>query len=137
MASANVAATVEAYLKANWTQTPIKDINLEGEPPADGSPYLTVQYPTATETFVGMAEIGQRTFRESGSIRCVLSVPRRNGRMAALTLCDQLRALLRSKPLGNNVVCREASPPIENDANDVGVFYVLSFIVPYYFDLIA
>lgn len=39
-----VVDAVESRLAANWTTTPIIGVNLKGESPADGFPFLTVQY---------------------------------------------------------------------------------------------
>lgn len=61
MASKAVVDAVEARLAANWSATPIIGINLKGEPPADGSPFLTVQYPVSNSRHVGMADVGNRT----------------------------------------------------------------------------
>ena len=128
---------VESYLATNWSATAVLSVNQDAQTPADGSPFLVTQYPVANEQHIGMAAVGQRSFRESGVIRLVLSAPRGQGRAQALIWCDQLRALFRAKVIGSGVTCRMPSPPNENNANDVGNYYVLSIAIPYYFDLIA
>lgn len=140
MASKSVVDTVEAYLGANWTTTSIIGINTTGEVPADGSSFLTLQYPVANEQHVGMGGVGDRAFRETGAIRLVLSVPRAQGQGQGLAWCETLRTLFRAKDItgpGGLVRTREPSPPIVNNANDDGIYWVLSFAIPYWFDLIA
>lgn len=136
MASKPVVDAVEARLAANWTTTPIIGVNTLGEPPADGSAFLTVQYPVANESHIGMAGVGNRTFREDGAFRLVLSVPRGVGRALGLTWCETLRSLFRVQQF-SGVTARIPSPPVENDSNDKGKYWVLSFVVTYWFDFFA
>jgi hypothetical protein len=136
MASKTVVDAVEAFLAANWTTTPIIGVNLQGEPPADGSPWLTVQYPTATETHIGMAAVGNRSFREEGTIRLVLSIRRGDGQSQGLAWMDTLRNLFRAAQFGG-VTARTPSPPVNNDTNADGSFWVLSCSIPYYLDIFA
>lgn len=136
MASKAVVDAVKTRLTANWTATPIVGINVTGETPADGSPFLTVQYPVAGSRHVGMADIGNRTFREEGVIRLVLSARRGRGQAQALQWCDQLATLFRAQQFGG-VTCRVPSPPIDNDDNESGKYFVLSIAVPYFYDLVA
>jgi hypothetical protein len=60
---------------------------------ADGSSFLTVQYPIANSRHVGMASIGNRIFREEGVIRLVLSARRGRGQSQALQWCDALNVI--------------------------------------------
>jgi Bacteriophage related domain of unknown function len=136
MASKAVVDAVESRLAANWTATPIIGVNLKGEPPTDGSPFLTVQYPVANSRHVGMAGVGNRTFREEGVLRLVLSVRRGRGQSQALQWCDQLAALFRAQQF-NSITCRVPSPPIDNNDNESGNYFVLSIAIPYFYDLVA
>ena len=134
MAGKPVVDAVEAYLQANWTATPIIGVNLVGDTPADGSAFLTLQYPVAKETFIGMASVGARTFREDGVVRLVLSVPRAQGQGQALAWIETLRDLFRAQTLPGPVIFRECSPAVTDNSNDSGAYWVMSFAAVYYFD---
>lgn len=136
MASKAVIDAVSARLAANWTQTVVIPLNEQGEVPTDGKPFLSVQYPIAQETHVGMAAVGFRTFREEGAIRFVLSVSRGEGVSQALIWADQLRALFRAQQFGG-VSCLSPAPAFFDDSNDRGAYFVLSIVCEYYFDLYA
>lgn len=136
MASKSVVDAVNARLLANWTATPIIGVNMQGEPPDDAGPFLTVQYPAANSQHIGMAGVGNRVYREEGIIRLVLSVQRGLGINQGLTWCDQLIALFISQQFGI-VTARVPNPPIQHDDNDRGDYYVLSVTVPYYADFFA
>ncbi len=126
---------VEAFI-ATWSRATEITANTMGDPPADGSAWYVVQYPVATELHIGMASVGNRSFREMGTIRIVLSIPRGQGQAQGLGWLDELRALFRAAQFGG-VTCFAPSPPINNDANDQGAYWVLSSSIPYYFDLFA
>lgn len=136
MASKPVVDAVESRLAANWTTTAIIGVNLQGDTPGDGSAFLTVQYPVADEVHVGMASVGSRTFRETGVIRIVINVPRGQGVALGLAYAETLRALFRAQQF-SGVSCLAPSPATEDDTNDNGNYYALSFAVPYYFDIFA
>jgi hypothetical protein len=132
MASSAVVTAVEARLAANWTDTPVISPNVTGDTPPDGSPFVTLQFPVAVETHVGMANVGNRTFREEGTIRFVLTIARVLGQSVGLKYCDDLAALFRATQF-DGVSTFAASPPIVNNANDEGNYWVMSVSIPYYF----
>ncbi len=137
MASRAVVTAVEARLAGNWTHTSIIGANTDGETPADGSAFLTVQYPVALSTHIGMAGVGNRTFREEGTFRLVLSVPRGDGQDQGLGWCDDLIALFIAQQF-DGVTARTPSPPVvHNGENDRGQYWVMSVSVPYFYDLFA
>lgn len=136
MASKLVVDAVEARLTANWTNCPVRGANASGDVPADGSAFLTVQYPVANEEHITLGPVGQRTFRETGGIRFVLSLPAGQGTSFGLGWADQLRALFRAQQFGG-VSCLAASPAFIADANEDGVYFKLSVVVDYYFDISA
>lgn len=136
MASNAVMTAVKARLAGGWTNCPVPDINTVGETPADGSAFLTVQYPVSTEEHVGLGQVGQRVFREEGAIRFVLSVPRGQGIDQATQWADQLRVLFRAAEF-SGVTCEAASPAAFDDSNDNGDYFILRVIVPYFYDLAA
>jgi hypothetical protein len=137
MASKAVSDAVKAIVETAWAgRTPILDINVEGETPADGSAFLTIQYPIGSEEHIGMAGVGNRTFRESGAIRLVLSVPRGSGLDQAQTWCEVLRDAIRAQQVGH-LRTGSPSPPFQNDSNDQGQYYVLSIVCEYDYDAFA
>ena len=125
MAQQAVVDAVAARLAANWTTTAIILPNEDAAPPADGSAFVTLQFPTARETFIGMAAVGSRTMREDGTFRMVVSVPSGQGLDVGLGYCGTLAALFRLQTFGG-VVCFAASPPIDHDSGDSGKYWVLS-----------
>lgn len=137
MASSAVVTAVEARLAANWASTAIVGLNGQGgaaEPPEDGAPYVVVQYPLASEAQMSLGDPGNNLWREEGTFRLVLHARRGEGRAQALTWMDELRAIFRGQVFAG-IDCREASPPIENDQNDQGNYYVFSSSVAYRFDI--
>lgn len=137
MAQQAVVDAVVARLQANWSTTQLflpNDAN--GDTPADGSSFVSVQFPVARETFVGMAAVGSRAMRETGTIRIVVAVPRGQGLDIGLGYCGTLAALFRLQTF-SGVVCFEASPPIDNDSGDLGTYWVLSTSISYQFDFFA
>ncbi len=136
MASAAVVAAVESRLAANWSTTAIIGENKTLETPADGSAFVTVQYPVANEQPITMGQVGQRTFRETGGFRLVLAVPRGQGVTVGLGYVETLRSLFRAQQFGG-VNCLAASPAFVDNTNDDGVYFRLSFVVDYYADVFA
>lgn len=136
MAQQAVVDAVIARLQANWTSTPLILPNQDAEPPAAGSAFVTVQFPTGKETFIGMAAAGSRTMRETGTVRIVVSVPTGQGLDVGLEYCGTLASLFRLQTF-SGVVCFEASPPIDNDSGDDGNYWVLSTSISYQYDFYA
>lgn len=136
MASLAVQEKVEALIGNPWNGITVITPNTSGEVPADASRFLTIQYPLSDSEQVGLASVGNRNYREEGVIRLVLSVKKGEGNREALTLCETLRTLFRGYASGD-FRCWEASPPVENNDNEDGNYYVLSVAIPYYFDVIA
>lgn len=139
MASQAVAAAFRAKIGETYQSLPVFYPNEGVDTPSDGTQFLSIQYPVSSEECVGLGGVGHRTFRERGTIRIVLSVPRgldKDGMNAALVLIESMRGLLRAQIFGG-VTCEEASPPVSNDDNDAGAYWKLSFAVPYYFDIFA
>lgn len=136
MAQQAVVNAVIGVLRANWTTTPLILPNQDASPPADATAFVTVQFPTGKEAFIGMAAAGSRTMRETGTIRLVVSVPTGQGLDVGLGYCATLAALFRLQTF-DGVVCFEASPPIDNDSGDVGDYWVMSTSISYQYDFFA
>lgn len=137
MASAAVRSAVEARLAANWAHTPIRAPNpsLAGVP-ADGSAFVSVQYPLANEEQMTIGAPGANIWRETGAFRVVLAVPAATDLAVALwpARLDALRAAFRGKVF-DGVRTYEASPPIVDGATDDGAYALLSFAVVYDHDI--
>lgn len=128
---------IEARLAANWSHSVIFGPNAEGEPPTDGSPYVLVQYPVAAEeNHVGLGGVGNRTFREEGGFRVVLHIQRSKGVTEGRAWIEELRSLFRAAQF-DGVSCTTVSNAAENDSSENGNYYLLSFAVTYYFDILA
>lgn len=134
MASRTVKDAVEARLAANWTNCPIQGINLEGETPADASPFLMVQYPVSEEQQITIGAPGNNVWREEGALRFILSIARGTGVDQGLTWIEELRSLFRGKQF-SHVSTWAPSAAVLDDTNDAGNYWRLTFAVPYYFDI--
>lgn len=137
MAQGAVVSAVEAYLGATFSSVPVRYPNdAGGETPADASAFIEVQFPIANNRHVGMAAVGNRTFREEGIIRIVLSAVRGQGLDQALVTCDALMAFFLAKQFGG-VTTRTPNAPVTDDSNDNGNYWVLSIAVPYFYDYLG
>ena len=136
MASKAVMDAVAARLTASWTATLVMAPNLETRAPTGQQPHLIVQYPISKEDHIGLGQVGQRTYRETGVIRLVLNVPRAQGAETAYQWQEQLRALFRGVQF-SGVQCIGASPSTDEDNNVRGSWYQMRILVDYYFDLQA
>ncbi len=136
MASAAVMAAVRARLDANWTRCPVAYPNEKQTTPAEGSPFLAVQYPVATEERMSIGAPGSNLYREEGAIRFVLEIPRGAGIDEWTVWLDEVRALFRGKRF-DNVVTFAASPAVLDDRADAGNYWALSSAIPYQFDILG
>lgn len=126
----------EARFNAGFTRCGAIRMNSVGEPPADGSPFVVLQFPLGREEHVGLGQVGQRTFREEGVARFVLHMPRGSGTADALDWTDEIRALFRAVQF-DGVSTLSPSPPVLNDDADLGTYFVVSTAVEFYFDHLA
>lgn len=135
MASGAVHDAVMARLAA-FTAAPVYGPNERAEPPADGSAFVLLQFPVASETPASVGSPGANIYREEGAIRFVVHVPRDTGSALANSLCGQLRDLFRDKHFGG-VRTFGATPPIINDDNDDGAWCIVSCSVAYEYEILA
>jgi hypothetical protein len=140
MASMLVMNAVEAQLAANWPNAPAIILpNKASLVPADGSAFLTLEYPIANEEQISVGSPGANVFRETGAFRLTLSVPIGAGRIDKNTgqdvvgWMDALRAAFRGQTF-SGVKTWAPSSVATNDKSDDGAYYELSFAVPYYAD---
>jgi hypothetical protein len=130
MAKKAVVDAVEARLQERFSACPVFGINLQGETPEDGSTFVQVQYPVANTTTMDLAGT---YYREEGAIRIIVNAQRGAETAAGLTLADDLAALFRNKKFGGVQTFAPSSPVID-DRNEEGMYFALSFAVPYQFD---
>jgi Bacteriophage related domain of unknown function len=136
MAGNAVVTAVAALLAANWLENEIVEDDTTGQGPADGSPYVTVEYPVAREDQITIGSPGNNIFRETGVIRVVMSFPTGTGLPQVTTLMDQLRAIFRGKQF-DGVTTFAPSPAVIDPTNYQGGRFKVSSACPYYFDLFA
>lgn len=136
MASVAVMTAVEARVATYWSASAVVAANTSGDTPAAGTAFLTVQYPVASEDHISLGQVGQRGFRENGGIRFVLSIPRGEGISYWQGLLEALTAYFRAAQFGG-VSTLSPSPPLTDDSNDNGSYWLLTSVVEYYFDIFA
>ena len=138
MASAAVITAVEARLAANWTHTPIYLPNDVAGVPIDGSAFMVLEFPFASEEQISLGTPGSRAFREEGSFLVTLCIQIGTGLNPTATpwatWIDALRSVFRGVQF-SGVNTWAPSPPFVNDQSDRGAYLEMSFAVPYYFDI--
>lgn len=133
MASAAVEAAVKARLEANFSHCPRLYPNENTQPPADAAPFLLVQYPVANDEQISVGAPGANVYREEGTIRFVLAIPRGRGTSPWNGWLDEIRALFRGQKFSGINTWAPTSAVID-DRSDDGNYWSLSSSIPYYFD---
>jgi hypothetical protein len=137
MARQAVVDAVTTYLKANFTLCTILDQDQAAQPPADGSTFLTLQFPVANEQQITIGAPGNNVWREAGAFRLVMSVRIGDPLSLPNSWLDQARALFRGKQF-SGVTTYAPSPAVEGDPQFAGGTRVeLTSAVPYQSDFIA
>jgi hypothetical protein len=129
MAHPSVVEATEDRMQAMWTHTEWRGVNNNAAPPADGSPYVLVQFPASRNSTMS---VDTRQEAEEGGIRFVVHVPAGMGKSEANTLVRHLRTIFRRAKFGG-VETGPMSSPTYDDANDVGPFFLASVVFPYVF----
>lgn len=135
MASADVEDAVAVRL-AGFTPAPVIMPNRMARPPADGSAYVLVTFPVATEAQTSIGAPGANRFREEGAIVFFLHMPRDQGTALKRTIGEPLRALFRNFRAGA-LQCFEVSPFTANEDLDDEAYFIASASVAYQFDIQA
>lgn len=136
MASSAVIAAIETRVATYWTATPYYGLNTMGDPPADGSAFLTIQYPVANASQISVGSPGAEVFREEGGVRFVLSIPRGAGVAYWQGLLEALLQHFRAAKFSGVNTWAPTSPVFDN-SNDNGNYWLLSAVAPYYFDALG
>ncbi|KRE02595.1 hypothetical protein ASE61_15065 [Bosea sp. Root670] len=116
--------------------TPIEWPNESFTPPADGSAFIAVQFPIASEEQASFGAPESNVFREEGAVRFVICSPRGEGVDPAAALADQLRDLFRNARFGGVRTYAPTSPVFDGRGDD-GNYHRASFAVPYEHDIFA
>lgn len=130
MPSAAVEAAFRSRLEANWN---IADGVIIGSnevmvAPSDGSPFVIIQYPVATN----LRPMLTRKRYEEGAARIIYNAQVSSGLPGPLAKADAIAAAFRGDRLiVSGVEMFEPSPPTINDDNEEGNYFELAIIVPY------
>jgi hypothetical protein len=127
---------VGGRLADNWSTTAIVDPDVTDSGPADGSAYVTIEYPSSKENQITIGSPGNNVWRESGAFRIVLNSPSGQSAIAMLVLMDQLRAIFRGKQF-SGVTIFAPSPGFITQANYQAGRFIVSCAVPYQYDFFA
>lgn len=132
---------VAARLGSPWASVDgsslqVFDPNTTGEPPNDGSPFITIQYPVALSEQKSIGAPGNNVWREDGAIRFVVSIVRGTGVAQGMNWCKEIAALFRGKQF-SSVNTWAPSTPVLDNSNATGNYWLLTFAVPYYFDFLG
>jgi len=127
MASKATEDAIESYLTANWTNSPILTENAEGETPADGSPYIVLQFPAAN---VRRLPISNRHYQVEGGFRIVINVQRGSGTATIREWGEDLATLFRDQNV-NGVKCVTASEPFTDEESDQGNYFQGAMVIEY------
>ena len=140
MASLAVMTAVKTLLDANWPQTPVVYPNEQSSVPADGSAFLVVEYPVATEDQAAIGPVGVRLYREVGAVVLTLCAPTGLGINPAASpyaaWLDALRTVFRgisAPPLQTLAV----DPIHFDEASERGAYCEMSISIAYYADFAA
>lgn len=136
MASKQVVDAVAARLAASFSSCPVIEQNSTADGPADGGPFVLVQYPVAQSEQRSIGAPGANVWREMGAIRFVIHTPRGSGLAPALTIAGELAALFRGARF-DGVRTYAPTSPTTDDENDQASMFLASLSVPYDFDIHA
>lgn len=139
MASSAPAAAIEARLKANWTHAAIPILAPDDldNPPNPPQAFVVLEFPGGVAEQITIGAPGANIFRETGAFMIHIQVPDADADRAATArgYAGEIAAIYRGKQF-SGVCCWAPYPPAEDTAAN-GLYWGLSFSVPYYFDLLA
>jgi len=123
----DIRAAIEAQLSSNWTTTPIAWDNVEYDPTPAAS-FIRLIVDEVDSTQVSMATTP--CHRIVGLIHIMIMVPINTGTNVARGYADTLAGIFRNADF-SSVKCQ--SPRIRR-VGDVGEYYQLSVLIPFYVD---
>lgn len=125
MAKKTAVDAIIARLKANWTLAPILDRNETTQTPAEGSPWVRIEFPVANNRPQAL----DREYREDGGFRVVVATEIGSGIHKSNDWCEQIAAIFRGQKFGG-VQCW--TPTIREGVDD-GSYFIATVVVPYWF----
>lgn len=125
MAHPSVIAAVTAYVEAGFTHCPIVTENRSAATPADGTPYLKLDFPWSRSEWQANDE-----FLEEGGIRLRLHIKAGRPTVEGRQWMEELTAMFRGHVLGA-VQCYAPQSPASDDRNEVAGYFRLEITVPY------
>lgn len=128
---------IAARLGATWASTdgnvlPVLNVNKDGQSPADGGPFLALEFPVTNEKQFTLGAPGSNFWKQECVFIVVINEQRGIGNARARGWADELDALYRGQQF-SDVRCFEASGPVINDANDLGNYFQLRIAIRYEF----
>ena len=132
-------ARLDAFLATNptgWTGVRHVRPNTDLQTPADGSPFVVIQFAPSIEHPVSIGAPGANRWREETSARFVLQVPLGAGEDEWRAAIGLARAWFRGKSF-DGVTTFGASSPAFDDGNDDGLYWAFAWTVAYRYDLIG
>ena len=130
MAHKDVEVAVEARLRAHWDRCEIRLENEDAQTPADGSAFLTLQFPFSE---VRRWPVNARYYREEGGFRLVLSMPTGTGTETIRDWGEDLRSLFIDSAF-DGVVCQVPSSPMLDSQQGEGPYTLAMIVVPFTFN---
>lgn len=137
MSLLEISAAVEARLAAQWDKCPVRGLNSPNrKTPAEGGPYLQIEYPVSVTDQISNGTPGRNTKRIEGAFVLVLAVERGTGFRPWLEWTKELATLFRGETF-DGLRCFEPAEPSGAGSNGDGAWFEMSFAVPYEFDFFA
>lgn len=129
------AATIDQFIRSNWTATPVVDGHDLDDLPNPPEPILVIEHHGGAETLVGVGSPGQNLWRENGATNFHVYVPATAGWLESDRLGRELRAMLRGQDVGG-VFFDDTTGPEPHEKAPAG--YVASLlVVGWYYDAFA
>lgn len=136
MARIEVVSAVERRLENLWTNCPVFDENVQGSTPADGSPFLQVQFPYAATERITFGAPGANVYREEGAFRLLIQIERGTGGRRGRRWAAELEAMFLGKHF-DGVETFAPQTASSDDSNEDGQFFTYAVAVPYRFDYLG
>lgn len=128
MAKKAPSDAIRARLAANWTSSVILGLNLTTQTPADGSSWVRVTFPVASDMKTALGP----NYRESASALITVATQIGDGLETSNVWCESIAAIFRGQKF-DGVDCAFAAPSIREGVDD-GSYFTASVIVPYRYD---
>lgn len=129
MAHPRVKEAIRARLTENYKGSDVYYPNEKAALPRGSAAFVQVQFPVAN---VAQVDIAAKTYREEGTVRLVINMPRNFGTAKGDEVTFVLGNLFRGKRFGG-IQTFSPSSPVEDDRNEDGTYYTVSISIPYHY----